>query len=363
MESQLPGLHRDSLAERQVRIANALGISETELLAELDCGGLSQGEADRLIENVVGTYALPLAFATNFVIDGHPVLVPMAIEEPSVVAAASSAAKRIGGFITEADPPIAIAQVYLEGASGTLDEDAEARVRAEANRVVPGIVERGGGVRGIHVDPVGDTLRVHIELDVCDAMGANLADTVAEATAPLLEQALGGRALLRILTNLNLERRVRVRCRTLIERDVAERIVRATAIAQRDPRRAATHNKGVLNGVDAVAVATGNDWRAIEAGAHAYAALDGYGSLTRWEMDGAALVGFLEMPLAMGIVGGTIRAHRAARFAIAATGVTRGVDLARVAACAGLATNFAALRALVTDGIQAGHMPLQERSR
>lgn len=361
MDSQLPGLHRDSFSERRRRIADALGVSEDALRDALDAGGLSDGEADRLIENVVATYALPLAFATNFVIDGRSVLVPMAIEEPSVVAAASSAAKHIAGFITEADPPIAIAQVYLEGASGTLSETAEARVRAEANRVVPGIVERGGGAGAIHVDPIGDTLRVHVELDVCDAMGANLADTVAEAVAPILEDELGGKALLRILSNLALERRVRVSCRALIEKDVAERIVRATRIAKLDPRRAATHNKGVMNGVDAVAMATGNDWRAIEAGAHAYAARDGYGPLTSWEMDGVALVGRLEMPLAMGIVGGTIDAHRAARFAIAATGVQRGVDLARIAAAVGLATNFAALRALVTDGIQAGHMPLARR--
>lgn len=361
MDSQLPGLYRDSVDERRRRIAEALGISVDALRDALESGGLSEGDADRLIENVVGTYALPLAFATNFVVDGRAVLVPMAIEEPSVVAAASSAAKRLGGFITEADPPIAIAQVYLESAAGALDDDAQARIRVAANDAVPGIVERGGGARAIHVDAIDDLLRVHVEVDVCDAMGANLADTVAEAVAPILEAELGGKALLRILSNLALERMVRVSCRTLIERDVAERIVQATRIAQLDPRRAATHNKGVLNGVDAVAVATGNDWRAIEAGAHAYAARDGYGSLTTWTMDGPALVGRLEMPLAMGIVGGTIDAHRAARFAIAATGVERGVDLARIAAAAGLATNFAALRALVTEGIQAAHMPLARR--
>lgn len=363
MESQLPGLYRDSVDARRRRIAEVLGIGEGELLAALDAGGLSEREADRLIENVVGTYALPLAFATNFVIDGRAVLVPMAIEEPSVVAAASSAAKRLGGFITEADPPIAVAQVYLEGATNELSDSGRARVRAEADRVLPGIVERGGGARAVHVDVIGDVVRVHVEIDVRDAMGANSADTVAEAVAPILEEELGGHALLRILSNLALERRVRVSCRVLIENDVAERIVRATRIAHSDPRPAATHNKGVLNGVDAVAIATGNDWRAIEAGAHAFAAREGYGSLTTWEMDGPALVGRLELPLAMGIVGGTIDAHRAARFAIAATGVERGVDLARIAASAGLATNFAALRALVTEGIQAGHMPLQGRSR
>ncbi|MEM9072758.1 MAG: hydroxymethylglutaryl-CoA reductase, degradative [Myxococcota bacterium] len=364
------GFYRLPLDERRRRLASLLEVTEADVQDALGDGGLREDAADALIENVVGRFALPFAVARHFVVNGNNTIVPMAIEEPSVVAAASAAAKLLRSFATESTAPLAIAQVYLEGARTAVDDNTEvldvAPILARADQSISNVVVRGGGAREVEVSKVGEFVRVHVYLDVRDAMGANLADTVAEAVAPLLEKALGGRALLRIVSNLSDRRLTTARVRLPVDvlgRATAASIVKANEIADLDPYRATTHNKGIMNGVDAVALATGNDWRAVEAGAHAYAARSGqYRTLTRWTLDDTHLAGELTLPLSLGIVGGAIRAHRGAQFAIAATGVSTAAELAGVAAAAGLATNFAALRALVTTGIQAGHMRLHARS-
>ena len=365
-------------------MAESLGMDITTLTSALEGGGLSLEEADRAIENVVGLHSLPFAVATRFVIDGVARLVPMAVEEPSVVAAASGAAKRVaagGGFEVEADPPITTAQVELHHVTEPAKAraaiaSAEAELLDRAGRVLAGLRERGGGLREIEVRDLGEgTVVVHLHVDCRDAMGANLVNTLAEALGPRLAQLAHGQLGLRIVTNLADRRRVRVRARVpaaaLAETaeagaPVRDAIVRASHFAERDPYRAVTHNKGVMNGVDAVVVATGNDWRAVEAGAHAWAAGRGpggaYGVLCRWRTEGDDLVGQLELPLALGIVGGIGRLHRAARLAIALTGAKTATELAGVAAAAGMACNLAATRALVTEGIQRGHMALHARS-
>jgi hydroxymethylglutaryl-CoA reductase len=314
--------------------------------------------------------------------NGKDYLAPMVVEEPSVVAAASHAAKIVrasGGFEAEADAPLMIAQVQLDGvadaASATraiLAEERELRALADAS--IPGLVERGGGARAIEVRDLGEGwVVVHVLVDCRDAMGANTVNTVAEALADRIAELSGGRIGLRILSNLCDRRCVRVRCAIRASElpfdgysgeDVRDGIVRASEFASRDPYRAATHNKGIMNGIDPVAIATGNDWRAVEAGAHAYAARNGrYEPLCTWRVgDDGALVGQMELPLALGIVGGTLRVHDGARFGLRVAGVDDARELAMLAACVGVASNFAALRALATDGIQRGHMALHARS-
>ena len=377
--SRISGFHKLTLSERRERLREACGL-EAKDLAALE-GGLPPEEADHLIENVVGTFALPLGVATNFRVGDHDYLVPMAVEEPSVVAAASHAAKIVraqGGFSAEADPPEMIAQIQLcevadADAAAASIAAARADILADADRAQPGLLARGGGARDLSVRPLGDRmLAVHLAIDCRDAMGANLCNTIAEAVADKLARLARGRVGLRILSNLADRRRVRVRCRITtgalaFEKfdgaEVAAGIAAATRFAELDPYRAATHNKGILNGVDAVAVATGNDWRQVEAGAHAYAAASGrYAPLSSWRVEGPDLVGALEMPLALGIVGGALRTHACARLCLRILGVESAQELARVAGAAGLATNFAALRALATEGIQRGHMELHARS-
>ena len=355
--------------------------------AAVDPGSLPLDVADGMIENVVGTYALPFSVAVNFVIDGHDTLVPMVIEEPSVVAAASNAARmaRPAGFTTSVSAPIMIGQIQITNVADL--PAGVARVRAaseellaEARRLVPRLMERGGGPRAVEVRPLasegpdGAVLVVHLLVDCRDAMGANLVNTLCEALADRVASLAGGRAGLRILSNLTDGRTVTVRCSIddamLAEgdaqgADVRAAIAAASRFAELDPYRAATHNKGIMNGVDAVLLATGQDWRAVEAGAHAYASLSGvYRPLAIWRerADGQGLDGELCMPLAVGTVGGALHVHPGARLALDLAGVHSADRLAAIVATAGLATNLAALRALATEGIQRGHMSLHARS-
>ncbi|MCC6874654.1 MAG: hydroxymethylglutaryl-CoA reductase, degradative [Sandaracinaceae bacterium] len=380
--SRLPGFYKLSLEERRRIAAEALGVDERELLAAVGGGGMDAARADKTIENVIGTYAMPFALGLNVQMNGRDYLVPMVVEEPSVVAAASNAAKIVragGGFEAESDAPIMISQVQLDGVldfaqAKAAIEGASEELLAMADAAVPNLVERGGGARGLEVRDVGGGLLVlHVFVDCRDAMGANLVNTVAEQLAERVAQLGGGRIGLRILSNLSDRRTVRVRCAIPAAdlafdgysgEDVRNRIVRASEFAERDPYRAATHNKGIMNGVDPVVIATGNDWRAVEAGAHAFAARNGrYEPLCTWRVgDDGALVGMMEIPLALGTVGGTLRVHDGARFALQVAGVDSAQELAMLAACSGMASNLAALRALATDGIQRGHMALHARS-
>jgi hydroxymethylglutaryl-CoA reductase len=319
-------------------------------------------------------------------VNGKDYIVPMVVEEPSVIAAASNASKMVragGGFFADVDPSIMTCQVQLfdvhdEGAGAAdilLEKEA---LLAMANRAVPGLVERGGGARDIEVRHLdGGMLVVHIYVDCRDAMGANLVNNVAEAVGDRIAELGGGKRGLRILSNLCDRRCVRVRAQvpvSALSTDthggglVIDGVVNASRFAEADPYRAATHNKGIMNGIDAVCIATGNDWRAVEAGAHAFAARTGtYRPLATWraarDKDGAeVLEGSLELPLALGCVGGTLRVHPAARLALRILGITSAAEVAMVAASVGLASNLAALRALATDGIQRGHMSLHARS-
>jgi hydroxymethylglutaryl-CoA reductase len=377
--SRLPGFYNRPPRERIELVSRWANLSDEEVGALESGCGLDFALADRLVENVVGVHGLPLAVAVNFVVNGRDVLVPMAVEEPSVVAGASSAAKLVragGGFEAEAAPPEMIGQLQvlnvdnLEEARSRLLE-ARDEILALADETDPVLVGLGGGARDLEVraleqTPAGPMIVVHLVVDCRDAMGANTVNTACEALAGRVEQITGGRVVLRVLSNLADRRLARARCSVpeeILGEEAAQGIADAWALAAVDPYRAATHNKGIMNGVDAVAVATGNDWRSVEAGAHAYAARSGsYTSLTRWERDGEGnLLGELEMPLAVGIIGGTTRAHPMAQVALRILGVESAGELAEVIASVGLAQNLAALRALATEGIQRGHMRLHAR--
>jgi hydroxymethylglutaryl-CoA reductase len=379
--SRLPGFYKITVQERRALVGEATGAEPSDIECALEGGGLDAETADKFVENVLGTYALPYGVTLNVRVNGHDYVVPMVIEEPSVVAAASNAAKMVrsgGGFHAEADPPLMIAQVQLvdvRDAPGCAQRirDHEPSIIDLANRSLSGLVARGGGAREIEARVLApDMVVAHIIIDCQDAMGANLVNGAAEAVAHRIAEIGGGRVGLRILSNLCDRRCVRVRCRVAPEvlatdemngSDVVDGIVNASRFAELDPYRAATHNKGIMNGVDAVVIATGNDWRAVEAGAHAYATRTGhYRPLATWRRDGAHLEGRLEMPLALGTVGGTLRVHPAARLSLRMLGVTDAQQLAAIAASVGLASNLAALRALATDGIQRGHMGLHARS-
>jgi hydroxymethylglutaryl-CoA reductase len=346
---------------------------------------LSLDSADHMIENVVGSYSLPLGIALNFQINGRDVLVPMAIEEPSVVAGASFMAKLAregGGFESHNSPPEMIGQLQLLDVASLDAARAELvkhkdELLDEANLVDPLLRKAGGGARDLEVrsidsSPIGPFLVVHLIYDVRDAMGANAVNTACERLAPLIERITGGRVHLRILSNLADRRLTRSRCRVPLKalafgdyagEAVRDGIIEAWAFAAADPYRAATHNKGIMNGVDAVVISTGNDWRAVEAGAHAYAARDGrYTSLSTWSKDAHGdLIGELEMPMAVGIVGGATKVHPGAQGALALMDVKTASELAGIIVAVGLAQNMAALRALATEGIQRGHMSLHAR--
>jgi hydroxymethylglutaryl-CoA reductase len=387
--SRLPGFYKVTVQERRALVGEATGADPADIGRALDGGGLEAETADKFVENVLGTYGLPYGVALNVRVNGHDRVVPMVIEEPSVVAAASHAAKMVragGGFVAEADPPLMIAQVQLyevtdaQSAAARIREH-EAEIRRTADQAIAGLVSRGGGAREVEARVLAeDVLVVHVVIDCQDAMGANLVNSVAEAVAKrvaTIASASGDGSApckigLRILSNLSDRRCVRVTCRVPADAlatdemsgaSVIAGIVNASRFAELDPYRAATHNKGIMNGVDAVVIATGNDWRAVEAGAHAFAARSGrYQPLATWRCDGDFLVGRLEMPLALGTVGGTLRVHPAARLSLRVLGVTDAQELAGVAAAVGLASNLAAVRALATDGIQRGHMGLHARS-
>jgi hydroxymethylglutaryl-CoA reductase len=385
----MPGFYREPLETRLARIV-ATGLLSPGSAAHLAAGGgLEPRTADRMSENVIGCLGLPLAVALNFRVNGRDVLVPMAVEEPSVVAAASNAARIVraaGGFTGEASAPIMTAQIQLDGVpeperAAAAVVAARAQLLARGDAAIPGMVARGGGCRDLDVrvvDAVDGLLVVHVYVDVGDAMGANLVDAVAEALAEPIAELAGGEVGLRILSNLPLRRMVTVHARASAEAiggpALAEAIVRASRFAERDPFRAVTHNKGVMNGIDAAALALGQDFRAIEAGAHAYAALaGGYRPLAVWRAHGAPrsggrgeaeppyLEGTLTMPLAAATVGGSTRAHPGVRAAHELVAVRNARELAVVLAACGLASNLAALRALAGEGIQRGHMKLHAR--
>lgn len=382
--SALSGFYRLPLAQRQAIVAELAGLNPAEMRT-LAAGGLSLGQAEQLIENVIGRFGLPFAVATNFTINNRDYLVPMVIEEPSVVAACSFAAKlfrEAGGFQTGSDEPVMIGQIQLLDLDDLPAAEASLRARqadilAQANAQAGSIQARGGGAIGLDFrhfpgTPVGDMLVLHLLFDARDAMGANAINSALEHIAPLVERIAGGRVNLRILSNLSDRRmayaRGMIRAKSLATESasgaqVVSAIIEAGVFAECDPYRAATHNKGIMNGIDAVVLATGNDWRAVEAGAHAYAARDGrYTSLTRWWRDDAGdLHGEIALPMALGIVGGATRAHPAAKIALHLLGIKSARELAEVAVAVGLAQNFAALRALATDGIQSGHMRMHAR--
>lgn len=384
--NSLTGFYKLELAERADKIADYANLNQADLTAVSN--GLSIEQADSMIENVIGRYTLPFGVGTNFLINGREVAVPMVVEEPSIVAGVSYAAKLIaagGGFKTSSSEPLMIGQVQLLDVEN-LEEvaakiaTAEPELLAAANRYHPTIQKLGGGAKQIECHPLPDTpagpmLIVHLLYDCRDAMGANAVNTAAEAIAPLIENISGGRVNLRILSNLTDRRTARAEGLVPIEQlaraeysgeQVAQAIFEAWAFAAADPYRAATHNKGIMNGIDAVAVATGNDWRALEAGAHAYAARNGrYTSLTDWSLitldDNKFLRGVLDMPLSVGTVGGATKAHPTARVSLKILQNPNARTLAEIMVATGLAQNLAALRALATEGIQHGHMRLHAR--
>ncbi|MBN2798645.1 MAG: hydroxymethylglutaryl-CoA reductase, degradative [Deltaproteobacteria bacterium] len=384
MDSRLSGLYRLDLPARRDAIRERAGLPPSAWVT-----GLSEAAADLMTENVLTTLALPNSVAVNLQINGEDVLVPMTVEEPSVVAAVSNMARlarRSGGFHAEADESVMIGQVQL---AAVRDPQAvAARLRAAlpsleelAAAVHPGLARRGGGLRGMEVrtlrfdhpeEPPEDMVVLHFFLDCADAMGANLVNTLAEALAAPIEELTGERVGLRILSNLADRRLARAAVaidpRHLAQGDlpgdeVAARIAAAWRFAWADPYRAATHNKGVMNGIDAVAIATGNDWRALEAGAHAFAARDGqYRPLSRWTLRDGLLRGSLELPLQVGVVGGPIKVHPTVQDNLALLGSPSARGLARVMAAVGLAQNLGALRALAAEGIQRGHMRMHART-
>mgnify|MGYP001044036362 CR=1 FL=1 len=383
--SRLAGFYNLPLEERIERVSQWAELTQDEISVLRGAAGLDPTRADQMIENVVGVHGLPMGVATNFIVNGRDVLVPMAIEEPSVVAGASFAAKLAragGGFRAITTTPEMIGQLQVLDVADPWSARfdllaARDELLALADTTDPVIVNLGGGARDVDVrvferTAAGPMLVVHLIFDCRDAMGANAVNTACEALAPRVEALTGGRVVLRILSNLADRRLARVRCTVPVEAlafgdfsggQVARGIVEAWAFAAADPYRAATHNKGIMNGVDAVIIATGNDWRAIEAGAHAYAARSGqYTSLSTWGRDAEGdLVGTLEMPLALGIVGGATRVHPAAQVALKILRVQTAGELAEITAAVGLAQNLAALRALATEGIQRGHMRLHAR--
>jgi hydroxymethylglutaryl-CoA reductase len=395
--SRVPGYYNLPLGQRLQKLAEAAGLSRQELAAFVAPNGLDDAQADHMVENAVGTFGLPLGIGLNFLVDGREVLVPMAIEEPSVVAGASFMAKLAragGGFVTTATAPEMIGQMQvldlknLAAARAALAEHKDELI-AEADAVDPVLKRLGGGTRDLEVraiedSPIGPFLVLHLIYDVRDAMGANAVNTACERLAPRVEAITGGRVHLRILSNLADRRLAKASCKIPVEalgfagadaasggsetrrftgEEVRDGIVEAWAFAAADPYRAATHNKGIMNGVDAVVIATGNDWRAVEAGAHAYAARAGrYTSLSTWGRDAdGSLAGSLEMPMAVGIVGGATKVHPAAKAALKLMGVRTAAELAGIIVSVGLAQNLAALRALATEGIQRGHMSLHAR--
>lgn len=378
-DSRISGFYKLSREDRVKKIAELTGIAMEDLEPLADPSKVDMEILDHMIENVIGSMPLPLGIATNFRVNGQDYLVPMAIEEPSVVAAASNAARMTrtsGGFKATDTGPIMIAQIQVVEVPGPFASKLRIMEEREnllqlANEQDPILVKFGGGARDLRVrvidTKVGPMLICELLIDTRDAMGANAVNTMAEALAPTIERITGGKVLLRILSNLAEKRLVRVRATfdkdLLGGSEVVDGIIAAWAFAEADPFRCATHNKGIMNGIDAVVVATGNDFRAIEAGAHSYAAINGYTSLTKYERDlEGNLVGSIEIPMAVGLVGGATKVHPVARAAVKILNVKTAVELGHVIASVGLAQNLAALRALASEGIQRGHMSLHARN-
>jgi len=378
--SLVSGFYKLSLKERLQFVKEFADLTdeETDLLQKT--GSLPLDLADRMIENVIGAISVPLGVAVNFLVNKRDCLVPMAIEEPSVVAAASYAAKMAregGGFRTSSTPPIMIGQIQAVG----IKDPYAARMRVirskdeilkKANDQDPVLVSVGGGAKDLQAKVIqttqGPMLITELHVDCRDAMGANAVNTMAEAVAPIIERITGGRVHLRIISNLATKRLARAWCvvpkNAVGGEEIVESIVDAYAFAAADPYRAATHNKGILNGIIAVIIATCNDHRAIEAGAHAYAARNGrYTTLSRWERnENGDLVGSIELPMAVGLIGGAVRTHPIAKIAVKILGVKTANEFAEVLAAVGLAQNLGALRALAHEGIQRGHMSLHARN-
>lgn len=378
MSSRIPGFYKLSVEERLKKVAEFSGLSDDEIRAVLN-QGLPLDVADRMIENVIGTFEMPLGIATNFLIDGKDYLIPMVIEEPSVVAAASNAARMAresGGFTTDYTGSVMIGQIQVTKLADPVSAKFEVlrhrdEIIEKANECDPMLVNLGGGCKDVEVRVIdtimGKMLIVHLVVDVKDAMGANAVNTMCEKVAPFVERITGGRVYLRIISNLASYRLARAKA--VFDKDViggeevVEGIMLAYAFAAADPYRCATHNKGIMNGISALMIATGNDFRAVEAGAHSYASLGGYKPLTTYEVDRKGnLVGTIEVPMAVGIIGGATKVNPLAKISLKILGVKTAEELARVAAALGLAQNFAALRALATEGIQRGHMELHARN-
>lgn len=380
--SNIAKFYKKSIEERQEVVINWANLEDTQFH---DSSGLSLNQADQMIENVIGRYNLPFGIATNFLINNHNYLIPMVIEEPSVVAACSFAAKLFregGGFVTHSDDPIMIGQIQILNIPNsdnaiTALESNKSKILSKANENGGSILKRGGGAVDIEIrhfpnTSIGEMIVLHLLYDTRDAMGANAINTTVEHISPYIEELTNGQVRLRILSNLTDKRKAyaegvipkdALKNDNFSGEDVVQSIIEAAVFAEVDPYRATTHNKGIMNGIDAVLLATGNDWRAVEAGAHAYAARGGsYTSLTKWQKDeNGDLHGMIELPLAVGIVGGATRVHPMAQLALKILDVKSAQELAEIAAAVGLAQNFAAIRALATDGIQKGHMRMHAR--
>lgn len=376
--SRLSGFHKKGIMERLNEITDIADLDDKERQALIG-GGLTQKGADRMIENVIGTLELPVGVATNFKINGEDHLVPMAIEESSVVAAASKAAKLArerGSFDATTTDPIMISQVQVTGLGDPHRAKAEVLENEDeiielANEQDPVLVEHGGGMKGLECRVLesrfGPYLIVHLLVDCRDAMGANAVNTMAEAVAPLLEDITGGKVYLRILSNLADKRLARARVefdKGTIGVDTVEGVLQAYEFARVDPYRCATHNKGVMNGITSVVTATGNDTRAVEAGAHSYASAGGgYSPLTCWERtEDGHLAGSIEVPVPVGLIGGVTSSHPVAKANMSILGVDSASEMGEIIASVGLAQNFAALRALAQEGIQEGHMKLHAKN-
>jgi len=378
--SLISGFYKLSPRDRLLLLKQFADLSETECNLLQNTGSLTLEVADRMIENVVGAMPQPLGIAVNFQINKHDYLIPMVTEEPSVVAAASYAAKMVrdgGGFHTSSTSPVMIGQI--QAMVKTDPEAARIRVLAakqdilkKANEQDPLLASVGGGAKDVDArvlqTTVGSMVITELHVDCRDAMGANAVNTMAEAVAPMIEELTGGTVYLRIISNLATKRLAKAWCNVPKEavggEEIVDGIVNASAFAEADPYRAATHNKGIMNGIIAVILATGNDHRAIEAGAHAFAALKGrYTSLSSWEKDANGnLIGKIELPMAVGLIGGAVKTHPIAKISVKILGVKTANELGEVCAAVGLAQNLGALRALASEGIQRGHMSLHARN-
>lgn len=388
ISSRIPGFYKMTVEERKQYIIDLFGLEDEDAAQFLNDISLPEETADKMIENVVGTFSLPLGLGLNFLINDKDYIIPMAVEEPSIVASASYIAKIVreaGGFKTKATERIMIGQIQVVGcpdfhkAKKAILEQKEMLIQA-ANEAYPSLVARGGGAEDLEVRILNEDtskfsqmLIVHLFVNTCDAMGANIINTMAESLAPVVEHLTDGKVYLRILSNYADRCLAKATCVIppyLLEsegftgEEVRDGVVHAYEFAASDPYRAVTHNKGIMNGIDPVIIATGNDWRAVEAGAHAYASRSGqYSSMTTWSVDADGnLVGELELPMSLGIVGGASRVHPMAKIAAKLLRIESAKELAQVIVTVGLAQNLGALKALVTDGIQKGHMALHSRS-